>query len=278
MTMLAKKFIVANLVNREYEGELTANGAIVRVRTLGDVTVSPYVVGTPITIQTLAASDESMQVNTARYFAFEVDDVEQAQSDIRIMDPYAAKGAAALNAQSETLLMEQYAKAHIDNRITGAAAANITTWTTAGIYDAFVDARTRLSKKDVPMEGRWAIVSPDDVALIERSPEFRNAGQLGNATITTGLIGASATEYRRGLVGQLQGFDVYESNYVTTLAGSRYPMFGTRNAITYAAGIFKVEAMRRETQFSDLVRGLMMHGAHVFGETSKQLGYWKVPA
>lgn len=82
----------------------------------------------------------------------------------------------------------------------GTASANTTALTADTVYDGMVDLRTELSKSNVPLQNRWAIVSPDVFALVLKSPEFIKASSLGDAVVQTGAV------------GQIAGFLIFESN------------------------------------------------------------------
>lgn len=60
------------------------------------------------------------------------------------------------------------------------------------VYDVLVDFRTALSKRNVPKDGRFALVSPDVYGLILKSPEFTKASDLGDAVVQTGAQGKCA--------------------------------------------------------------------------------------
>lgn len=61
------------------------------------------------------------------------------------------------------------------------------------VYEKLVDARTELTKKKVPNDGRrWVLVSPDVFALVLKSPEFTKASALGDAVVQTGAVGKIA--------------------------------------------------------------------------------------
>lgn len=60
------------------------------------------------------------------------------------------------------------------------------------VYDALVDFRTELSKRKVPKDGRFALVSPDVYGLILKSPEFTKASDLGDNVVQTGAQGKCA--------------------------------------------------------------------------------------
>lgn len=72
--------------------------------------------------------------------------------------------------------------------------------TAADAYSHFVDIRTLLSKANVPPIGRYALVTPDFLGLLLKSPEFIKASDLGDAVVQTGAI------------GKIAGFSVFEFN------------------------------------------------------------------
>lgn len=87
--------------------------------------------------------------------------------------------------------------------IGGGTANNVASLTSATIYSEIVNIRTKMSKANVPVTGRYMLVTPDTYALLLQSPEFISASNLGDAVKQTGAIGAIA------------GFTVYEWNDAT---------------------------------------------------------------
>ena len=131
---------------------------------------------------------------------------EQIQIGTAVYTIKEATSAAASNAISGIKVVEAIGT-HSDNAdvtLLGAAAQS-----SANIYDAFVDARTRLSKMNVPTEGRFALVSPETYALLLKdSTHFVHATQLGDAVIASGAV------------GRIAGFTVFEDN--TLSAGTDF--------------------------------------------------------
>src|SRR5215210_7589241 len=156
---LDKINVMLPLVNRDHEGEIQNVGDTVQVRTLGSVMMAPYTVGATISYQDLVPVKEAMTISDAQYFAFRVDDVNKAQNDISALDAYTMRAAVAMNDVIEAKLLGYYASVIAANQITGAAAAAITL-TAANVYQYFVEARTRLSKQNVPTSGRVAVIDP----------------------------------------------------------------------------------------------------------------------
>lgn len=79
-----------------------------------------------------------------------------------------------------------------------------TALTKDNIYEKIVGVRTKMSKANVPNDGRrFLLVTPDTFALVLTSPEFIKASDLGDAVVQTGAV------------GRIAGFNVYEDNTLT---------------------------------------------------------------
>ena len=267
--------VMLPLVNKDYEGELQNVGDTVQVRTLGSITMGPYAKSQTINYQDLAPVREPMTISDAQYFAFKVDDLDKAQNDIDAMNAYTKRAAVAMNNVIEAKLLSFYASALPANKITAAAGAAIVLTATAtdgtSVYDNVVKARTRLGKQNVPMTGRWLVVDPDTTALLLMDTlHFIRATDLGDKVVTEGSSAFGGN--RPGFIGRIAGFDVYESNQVPTDANGKYIQYGTNMAISYAAQLTEMEAIRLETTFANSVRGLLLHDGKVFNEAAKAFG------
>jgi hypothetical protein len=278
------------LVNRDWEGDLRQNKTV-WVRTPGNITMAAYTRGTTISYQDLAPVKEAFTVNDGQYFAFEVDDIDKAQSDVSAMDTYMKRAVVALNNTVEAkILSSLMAGTPVANQIAGPASAAITldssTSPTTGVYGLFCQARTILSNNNVPATpgARWAIIDPDTTGLLLQDVDhFVRAGELGDKVVQYGTLGgdtvARTAAQAPGFIGMIAGFMVYETPHVVTTgtqgAGARYLQFGDNDGLTYAAQITEIEALRLQSTFADAVRGLLLHDTFVPAESAKRLVYIK---
>ena len=84
---------VANC-NREFEGDILEKGSRVKICGLDPVSVGNYVKNTDLDApETLSDTYKELVIDQAKYFNFQIDDVDQAQSSPRLMD-LAVKNAA----------------------------------------------------------------------------------------------------------------------------------------------------------------------------------------
>lgn len=258
---LRKSHVAANLVNRDYEGDITSYGQSVKINNIGAVTVRDYSTNTNIeAVDTLTDDTRTLLIDQQKYFNFQIDDVDQAQQRPKIMAEAMAEAAHALADASDSYILGL----HVD------VDANNTLGTTVtpvvidpeNIYAQFVEAGQILDENNVPREMRWSIVSPWVHATLVRSPEFIRSTQLGDNTVLTGMV------------GQIAGFNVFMSNNVDSTYGESDVMFGYPGAITYAEQILDMEAYRPELRFADAVKGLHVFGAKVTRPKGLVAGYF----
>ncbi len=264
--------VMMPLVNRDYEGDIKNTGDSVKVRTLGSVTMGAYAKGATIAYEDLAPSTETMTVDDAQYFAFKVDDIDKAQTDMSVLDLYAKRAAVSMNDVIEAKLLSNYAAANVANQITGAAAAAIALDET-NIYSYIVEARKRLNKQNVPSMDRWMVIDPDTESLLLKSNVVIGGGvNMNYETVKEGQVNG---QKREGFVGRIAGFDIYVSNNVPEVGAAKFIQYGDKWAIAYAAQISEVERLRLQTTFADAIRGLLLHDTKVFNENAKRLGFLK---
>lgn len=257
---LEKTHVAINLVNRDYEGEIRKQGDTVHINAIGSVTVSDYTRNADITSpEALTTTDVSLEISQAKYFNFQIDDVDAAQAAGDLMDKAMRKSAYALKDKADSYILGVLAN--------GADAANIIGSTTAvaltkdNIYENIVKLRLALDKQNVPTEGRTIVIPPEAYALLLQDSRF----------ITGGAMGEDAA--RSGYIGKVAGFEIYESNNCVKTGNTYTITAQARTACTYAEQIIETGAYRPEKRFADAVKGLHVYGAKV--TDSKQIAALK---
>ena len=81
-----KATVVGDVTNSDYFGEIANQGDTVKIIKEPEVSVSAYTRGTTIAAQDLADADFSLVVDKSNYFAFKMDDIEEAHSHVNFMD------------------------------------------------------------------------------------------------------------------------------------------------------------------------------------------------
>ena len=81
-----KAATVGDITNSDYFGEIAAQGDTVRIIKEPEISVQSYARGTTVTAQDLDDEDFQLVVDKANYFAFKMDDIEEAHSHVNFMD------------------------------------------------------------------------------------------------------------------------------------------------------------------------------------------------
>lgn len=250
LNALEKTHVGTSLVNRDYEGDIKKQGDTVHINSIGAVTVSDYTKNSDISEpETLSTTDQTLEITQAKYFNFQIDDVDAAQAAGDIMEKAMQRSAYALNDAADAYILKTLAKGADSGNIIGDSAA--VALTKDNIYENIVKLRLILDKKNVPSAGRTLVLPPEAYALILQDSRFVGSGLKGEETV------------RSGYIGDVAGFEIFESNncykedqtfYITAQSGS---------ACTFAEQILETGAYRPEKRFADAVKGLHVYGAKV---------------
>lgn len=264
-------------MNRDYEGEIKAQGDTVKISSIGRITVNNYTrnagAGGTAASPTIAGinrpeilqgSSLFLTVDQAKYFNFEIDDVDKWQQTPKLMSK-AMKEAAYSMADAVDLFCNSTLQTGVAG--TTDATGNRLDARTIGVgagdddaYETLVDLGVKLSENDVPKMDRWVVVPPWFYGALLKDARFTNYGTAQNReTLANGRIGRAA------------GFEVSESNNISgatsgTLAvsGGVYTILaGVKDAATFAEQLDKVEAFRPQDGFNDAMKGLHLYGAKV---------------
>lgn len=247
------------VINRNYEGEVSAAGDTVRINEIGPVTVKAYTKNADIdSPETLTDAQQVMTISEQDYFNFQIDDVDKAQQRPKIMQAAMAEASYAMRDRVDQYIAALYANVSAANKLGTDAAPkvpNLTQGDDQNIYNLIEDCGTLLSDSRIPKVSRWMIVPPWIAAMIAKDIKV-SYGAAGSQMAANALL--------NGFIGHIGGFDILESHNVPNTAGAKYKiLFGTSQGITFADQINKVEAFRPEKRFADAVKGLHVYGAKV---------------
>lgn len=258
LTALRKNLVYANLCNRDYEGEISAYGDQVKINSLGDVTVGTYTKNTDMAAaETLTDAQRILLIDQAKYFNFQIDDVDKAQQKPKVMQEAMTNAAYALADKADQYVAGLYTEISATNTMgSDASAISIAVAAAQGVspaYEKLVDLAIKLDEANVQKEGRWVVIPPWYHGLLLKDSRFISAG-----TAKTDDVLAN------GYVGRAAGFDIYTSNNVPNTNNALYKVIaGYSGAWSYAEQIAEVEAYRPERRFADAVKGLHLYGAKV---------------
>jgi hypothetical protein len=113
-----------------------------------------------------------------------------------------------------------------------------------------------LDEAEVPEEGRYVVVSPRFMELLARTDSklLSNDYNQGEGGLRNGLV----------MTGKLRGFSIYKTNNCPKgIATVDHIIAGHMSAVATVSSIDKVEKIRSETTFADIIRGLHVYGRGV---------------
>lgn len=242
---LDKTHVFPACVNRDYEGEIRNYGDTVRINKFGDIDIYDYTradgVGTPK--DPGAGSQQVLVIDQAKYFNFKVEDIEAVQANVALMEKAMQRAAYGIADVIDKHIAAFVSKAKIKMDKSDAVLER------QDAYDLLVDLKVALNKENVPAAGRFVVVPPEFIGLLEKDDRYTKY--------------ADADVMANGVKGRVAGFDVRESNNVVQAGGVYSVMAGTDMAISFAGQVSKIEAFRPEQSFADACKGLYVFGAEV---------------
>ena len=246
--MLEKKCVMMQCVNKNYEGEISAQGDKVKIITPAAVAISTLG-SSAITYDELEPTSQELVIDQKKFFAFKINDVAQVQANTSIMEAHLENARRAIEQVQDAYLLAQHTNVP-ETGIVGSEASPISLDKTT-IYKHFVDLAMKLKNSDAVANGQrpWVVINPLVESYLLQSTEFIGAHNVADQTL------------REGAIGRIAGMDVLVTTNLTDTDGKLYVLAGTNEAITFASQLAKIETLRDKDSFSDLVRGLYLYGA-----------------
>jgi hypothetical protein len=268
--------VVEGITNNDYYGELGSYGDSVRIILEPTINVSAYTRGATVASQALVDNEITLEISQANRFQFQVDDIEVKLSHVNWESlatgsaTYALKHAydkEVLNFMSNSAKTNNYLGDTGNNgsietfaALAGATAVPILLGFGGG---AAVDPMNLLSRMavvldeaEVPEEGRYVVVSPRFMELLARTDSklLSTDYNQGEGGLRNGLA----------MTGKLRGFSIYKTNNCPKgIATVDHIIAGHMSAVATVSSIDKVEKIRSETTFADIIRGLHVYGRGV---------------
>lgn len=259
--------VLAQITNHDYEGEIKAQGDKVKIRTIPTLTINDHAAGQTLALQRPTSSNIELLIDKGKSWSVILDDIQHTQQDLDAMNIWTADAAEQMKIAVDTDVLGSIApdvatlnKGATAGRLSGninlGAAGAPVALTKVNVIDAIIDLGLVLDEQNVPETGRWIVIPAWMAALLKKS-------DLKDASLT----GDGASVLRNGRLGTLDRFTLFSSNLlprVTDGAVQAYSMFaGTRDAVSFATQLTKVETLRAESTFGDIMRGLNVYGYKV---------------
>lgn len=244
---------------RDYEGDCQY-AQTVKILAVGEPVIGNYI-GQDIDIEEMSDSSQDLTVDVQKYFAFQVGNVDKAQSVPGLPEKFQQN---AMNRLAVT--REKYIGALVAGKAQSSADEE------AGNDTYKEGAEHILTATDNTRSGIKAAI--DEAIILLREHNFDDAGVIeldprSYKTFSEELIELKTANdelIRRGIVGQYDGFDVKSTNNLYRDENHVYCMVRSRNAIAFVGQVNQMEAGTMEKRFSDYVRGLDTYGAKIIAQ------------
>ena len=244
---LQKNFVAVNHCNRDFEGEIKKKGAVVNICGLGEIILKTYTKNSDITSpETLSDSATQLVIDQAKFFNFQIDDINRAQCSPKLMEAAMQRAAEVIANDADRHIFSLYKSA--GKTITNTKDGEET------LFDTILAAREYLYENNV---------GDGTELFLEVSPKV--AARILKEKIA--IPSTSEETIASGYLGSIFGCKIYVCNNVTVNTSGENPVHNcylrTKRAITFADQISEVEAYRPEKRFADAVKGLHLYGAKV---------------
>ncbi len=279
--------VLAAIANTDYEGEIKNKGDTVHIRTRPTITIADYEANQDLAIQRPSSNMIDLTIDEAKYFNLALDDVMEVQSDLDLMSMWAEDASEQMKIAVDTDVLS-YLGTTSDVAATnrgntaGQISANIRLGTAASplyinkasegtgagtdtsndksVLDFIVEAGQVLDEQNITASGRWMVI-PAWVASMIKKSDLKDASLTGDGT----------SILRNGRLGMIDRFTLYLSNLLPNMdsaVDTTTVFFGTKGALTFASQFTKMETIRSERSFSNLLRGLQVYGYKVVNGVS----------
>jgi hypothetical protein len=252
-TILREKesaLVYGALANRNYEGEIRQQGDRVRISQLGSINVNTYTKNSTsaLTIQRLSAAESLLDIDQAKYFAYELDDIDRVQSNADLLAEASRKAGYQINLAADQYIAGLYAQAGIQIQSTSLPM------TSTNIVSAILSVGQSMDEANVMPEDRWMVIAP----WVKTKLVLAGINELTD----------NSAVWQNGFIGRALGFNFYVSNNVskgsTAWAQTRIICGSGKESITFAEQLMNVEAYRMTSEgFGQVVKGLNLYGAKI---------------
>lgn len=262
-----KSTCMSEIFNSDWSGEIKDQGDKVEIRTIPNITINDYEKGMTLASQVPTGGLIELLIDKGKYFQFVLDDVDEVQSDLRLMDMFSTDASQQMKITIESqifdglitkLLAGSSVSANADGT-SGALSGNLNLGTNgspvvltkANVLDSIVDVGQAMDEQNLPETGRWLVIPPWVAAMIKKS-DLKDASLSGDGT----------SILRNGKLGMIDRTTLYVNNNLKYTVGdlATHMLAGTRDAVCFASQFTKMESLRSTSTFGNIVRGLQVYG------------------
>lgn len=236
----------------QFEGDIKY-AKEVKILGVNRPTIRTYVPGTALTREAGTDSSQLLRINQYRYFDFEVEDIDKAQSVPGLIESLTKEATLGLSEEADKYVASLMVTEAAGTSVAKAAATDI-----SGVTDGGIALLEGGFKK--LYENNCKI---NDSYYLEITPEWYTILRPYIIELDTN----NSDLIKKGFVGTYGNAKISIENLLGTATVSsqtcKLACLRTSKAIAFAGQIDKVEAYRPHDAFQDALKGLYVFGAKV---------------
>ena len=242
----------------KFQPMLANSGNSVEITTIGTGVTRTHDRTVPLTYDDVATTSATLTMDQEEYYGFKVNDVDKAQTAGEFQSQATAQHGIAMANKVDTYLaglLQAGAGKKIGNvGVFDGAEYYRPQGAQATAWDAIRMIVKELDKVSAPSVDRWAVVGANFASALLADRRVTEADKAGTDTVA-----------RSGQIATLSqlGISIKVSNNVPTVAGREVITAGVPGALQFASQLRTMEALRDQTGFNDLIRGLQVFGGVV---------------
>jgi len=209
--------VLSAISNTVYEGEIKSMGDTVNIRTTPEISVRPYTKGQILTVENPDKPKIQLLIDKGEYFSCIEDDVDQIQSDIKLMDQWSKDASERMKIAIDQRVLPYIVTTVAANNQGGTAGAQTNSFdlgtfgspvvldkdgaTNVSVTDFIVDLGSVLDEANCPESDRFLVIPAKMAGLIKKS-DLKDAS----------LAGDGVSIKRNGRIGMIDRFELFVSH------------------------------------------------------------------
>ena len=212
-------------------------------------TIRTYVPGTALTREGATDGSMTLKIDQFKYFDFEVDDVEKAQSTPGLMEALSDEAAKGLAEEGDKYVASLIKAGTEASSNPLPQSSSVVTLSTNNAMATVEEGFATLYANNVPV---------NSIFYLELTPAAFTIYRQSLTELSTN----NPEILKKGAVGKINNAYVCIENLLPSgTTSGRYNVLRTDKAIDFVEQIDKVEAYRPQDAFSDALKGLYCFGA-----------------
>ena len=240
----------------QYEKD-SKNAKEVKILSVTRPTIRTYVPGTSLTREGLTDASLTLQLNQYKYFDFEVEDIDKAQSVPGLMEDASRQAALGLAEEGDKYVASLIEAGVEDGGHPLGQSSSVISLTKSNAVESVEDGFAYLYGKNCRV---------NDTFYLEVAPKVFTTYRQALTELSTD----NPEVLKKGAVGKINNAYVCIENLLPTgktgtgsVDNVYYNVLRTSKAIAFAEQIDKIEAYRPHDAFQDALKGLYVFGAKI---------------